>query len=173
MIALVGLPGTGKSSAGRLLAGRMGLPFFDCDTEFERRAGVPVAQFFASEGEASFRSTEAALLEELCRQRDGVVATGGGVVVADANRALLRSCSTCVWLQADIGTLVDRLGGGSGRPLLKGDVLARLTHLHDVREPLYRSVAAFTVWTDQKSAQAVADEIAGMLTASRSGCAVS
>src|SRR5581483_3263648 len=121
VIALVGLSGTGKSSVGRRLAERLGWPLIDTDVLIERNAGRTIPQIFAQDGEAGFRDLEAAALREALSQPPAVVATGGGIVLREQNRALLRAQARVVWLDASTGTLTARLAAhDEARPLLQG-----------------------------------------------------
>ena len=98
IVYLVGMPGSGKSTVGRELAGRLGVPFVDLDGEIERRAGRTVPEIFASDGESGFRALEAQELLRASSRDPSVVACGGGVVLEPANRIALRNTGTCVFL---------------------------------------------------------------------------
>lgn len=141
--ALVGLSGVGKSTVGRLLAARQGLPLYDTDALVAEAQGCPVAQIFAEQGEAAFRVMEAAALATALNRGPAVIATGGGIVLREANRALLRQHARVVWLDAPTPTLVARLlAHAEQRPLLAGDdPAARLEALRQARAPLYAAVA--------------------------------
>lgn len=149
-IYLVGLMGAGKSSVARELGRRMGRPVADTDAEVARQAGRSVAQIFATDGEAAFRDRESAVLAQVAARGGLVVATGGGIVLREANRQELRASGRVVYLQADPAELLRRLsrGGIAARPLLAvADPLARLRELLAEREPLYRGVAHHVVTT--------------------------
>src|SRR5436305_1450839 len=109
---LVGYRGSGKSTVARLLAERLGWAWVDADDVLEQRAGRPIRAIFADEGEAGFRDRETAVLADLCRLRRHVVATGGGVVLRDNNRDLLRRSGLGGWLAADVETHWQRVQGG-------------------------------------------------------------
>ena len=160
-IVLVGPMGAGKSVVGALLARRLALPFVDLDALLEAEAGAHIADLFRDEGEAAFRARESALLAR-CLAGDGqVVATGGGAVLAAANRARLRERGFVAWLRADPGTQLRRLEGCRDRPLLEGtDRQARLHALATERDPLYREVADCTIDTRSLDAGAVVDSLA-------------
>src|SRR3954451_19032791 len=96
-IFLIGPRGSGKSTVAALAAGRLGMGWIDADTLLESRAGQSIRALFASEGEAVFRQREADLLAELCQLRNHVIATGGGVVLREDNRRLLRQAGLVVW----------------------------------------------------------------------------
>src|SRR5215218_9277728 len=123
-LVLVGPRGSGKSSAGRLLAESLGWRFVDAHEELQRRAGRTVREVFAAEGEAGFREREAALLAELCALEQAVIATGGGAVLRADNRARLREAGPVVWLTADVDTLWSRIDADAAsaetRPALLG-----------------------------------------------------
>lgn len=143
---LVGLPGAGKSTLGRQLARRLGKTFIDADAELERKLGVTIATIFEIEGEASFRDREEAALVELAAMTNIVLATGGGVVIRDANRERLKANGTVVYLHAPPETLRERTRRSRHRPLLNtADPGARLIELYTARDPLYREVAACVV----------------------------
>lgn len=138
-IALVGMPGSGKSSIGRRLAPRLGLPFIDADTTIEQAAGgMSVADIFAKHGEAEFRALEARVIARLLEEGPSVIATGGGALLNEGTRNLIREKAISVWLKADIPVLMRRVRRKSNRPLLKGkDPEEILKELLTEREPLY------------------------------------
>jgi shikimate kinase len=151
-IALIGMPGGGKSTVGRHLARRLGVSFVDTDTVIERRIGCPTRTFFEQEGEERFRDIEAEVLAELVAHAHGVIATGGGIVLRDENRDLLLAHTTCVYLRSTPEELFRRLRHDSKRPLLQvADPLARLRELFAKRDPLYRQAARFVVDTGRPS----------------------
>ena len=137
-VVLVGLMGAGKSSVGKRLAVRLGLPFVDADTEIETAAGMTVAEIFERFGEAHFRDGERRVIARLIDGTPKVIATGGGAFMNEETRALIRDRTLSVWLDADIATLVDRVRRRGNRPLLKGkDAGAVLTALAAIRNPVY------------------------------------
>ena len=147
---LVGLPGAGKSTLGRQLASRLGKRFVDADHELERRLGVPIPTIFEIEGEAGFRDREEATLAELAVLEGIVLSTGGGAVLRSANRDLLKSHGTVIYLHAEPATLWERVRHARHRPLLQtADPLARLSELYAQRDPLYRSVADHVVESER------------------------
>jgi shikimate kinase len=143
IVYLVGMPGSGKSTVGREVAGRLGVPFVDLDEEIERRSGATVSQIFASEGEAGFRTLEARALVDASRQDPSVVACGGGVVLEPANRITLRNTGTCVYLDVPLGVLEERVEPAADRPLIRAE--GDLERLLAEREGLYREFAAHVV----------------------------
>jgi len=146
------MPGGGKSTVARHLARRLGVPFLDTDTLIEQRIGCSIKAFFEQAGESRFRQIESEVLAELVDDTDGVIATGGGIVLADANRALLTKFTTCVYLRSTPEELFRRLRHDAKRPLLQvADPLARLRELFVERDPLYRQVAHFVIDTGRPS----------------------
>lgn len=151
-IFLIGLMGAGKTSVGKLLARRLGKTFFDSDHEIERATGVRVPVIFEIEGEQGFRSRENRILADLTRGHDIVLATGGGAVLSEENRALLSRNGIVVYLRASPYDLWQRTRHDRNRPLLQTpDPLAKLTQLHAERDPLYREIADLIVDTGHQS----------------------
>lgn len=137
-IVLVGLMGVGKSTVGRRLATRLGLPFVDADAEIERAADMSIPEIFARFGEAHFRDGERRVIARLIDGTRRVVATGGGAFINPETRALILDKATAVWLDADIATLVERVSKRGGRPLLEGrDPSQVLAELAAARNPIY------------------------------------
>ncbi len=143
IVYLVGMPGSGKSTVGREVAGRLGVPFVDLDEDVERRSGATVTQIFASQGEAGFRALEARALVDASRHDPSVVACGGGVVLEPANRITLRNTGTCVYLDVPFGVLQQRVKPAADRPLIRAE--GDLERLLAEREALYREFAAHVV----------------------------
>jgi len=165
-IFLIGPMGAGKSTIGRLLAEHLRKRFLDTDQEIERRTGASVSLIFDVEGEAGFRRREAAVLEELTRRPGVVLATGGGAVLAPANRALLRRRGVVVYLHAPLDALVARTQRDRNRPLLRdGERRARLEAIVRAREPLYRETADLVFVTHERPPALIAQEIAAGLRA--------
>lgn len=163
VIFLVGYRGTGKSTVGRLLAGRLGWAFADADDAIEA-AGKSIKEIFAEAGEPAFRDLESAALAELCTRRGCVIATGGGAVLRESNRLLLKANGPVVWLTAAPETVLERLRTdpttGARRPnLTAAGGEAEVRALLAAREPLYRAVADFAVATDTLSPEEVANAI--------------
>ena len=163
-IFLVGPRGSGKTTVARLLAERLGWEWVDADDVLVARHGESIRAIFAAEGEAGFRDKESAVLTELCGRRRCVVSTGGGVVVREANRALLRASGRVVWLTADAETLWRRLQDddrtGERRPALTVGGRAEVEEVLRVREAWYRECAHLMVRTEGRPPEAVAAEIA-------------
>lgn len=151
-IFLVGLMGAGKTSVGRLLARRLGKAFHDADHVLEARTGVRIPVIFEIEGEAGFRARECALIDEFTQIDDIVLATGGGAVISESNRAALKARGTVVYLRASVEDLWNRTCHDRNRPLLQtADPRARLQQLLEQRDPLYRDVAHLIVDTGSQS----------------------
>jgi shikimate kinase len=137
-IALVGLMGVGKSTVGRRLGQRLGLPFADGDDEIEQAAGMTVSDIFAKLGEAEFRDGEARVIKRLLEGPPMVLATGGGAIMNAETRALLKQHAITVWLRADIKIIAARVQRRDTRPLLRGkDATQALTAMAEVRYPVY------------------------------------
>jgi shikimate kinase len=150
-LALVGLMGAGKSSVGRACAKRLQRPLVDTDELVVAASGRSVADLFAEEGEAAFRTLERDAVRDACESPEpAVIACGGGAVLDAENRAVLRSRCCVVWLRAPVATLARRCGTGAGRPLLAGPVPPEvaLGRLADVRAPSYEAAAHVVLDTD-------------------------
>ena len=159
-IFLVGPMGVGKSTVGRRLAERTGRRFLDSDSEIERRTGVEIDLIFEIEGEDGFRARETKVLDELTARRNIVLATGGGAVLADANREMLRDRGLVIYLRAPVAALVKRTARDQKRPLLQtADREARIRELLEQREPLYEVLADFIIDTGEQSVRASLDDI--------------
>jgi shikimate kinase len=137
-VALVGLMGAGKSSIGRRLAQRLGLPFIDADSEIEAAAGATIEDIFLRHGEAAFRDGERRVIARLLESPPHVLATGGGAFMDASTRALIRARAVSIWLRADTELMLARVGRRSSRPLLKsGEPRAVLEQLMAQRYPIY------------------------------------
>jgi shikimate kinase len=137
-VALVGMMGAGKSSVGRRLAARLGVPFRDADSEIEAAAGCTVAEIFERFGEADFRDGERRVIARLLGQPPHVLATGGGAFVDPRTRTEIKAHAVSIWLRASVELLTNRVQRRETRPLLKqGDPKEILTRLLAQREPFY------------------------------------
>jgi shikimate kinase len=173
-IALIGLPGSGKSSVGRQLARRIGASFADTDAVIEKKLGESIRSFFDREGEAPFRDLEATVVASLSQDVSvGVLATGGGCVLRESNRSTLRSAFTVVYLRASPEELYRRLARDTQRPLLQvREPRAALRDLLEKRDPLYRELADFVIDTGRPTVHALVGmvlmqlELAGCIDAS-------
>ena len=151
-IALVGLPGSGKSTIGRQLARRLGLTALDTDHVIEQRLGCSIREYFEREGEASFRDVEQAVIDDVTQSHNGILSTGGGSVLRLANREHLHSRCQVVYLRSSPEEIFRRLRHDMQRPLLQvDDPLTRLRDLYAIRDPLYRETAHFIVETGRPS----------------------
>lgn len=163
-IALVGPMGAGKSTIGRLLANHLQLPFRDSDHVVEEKTGADIAWIFDVEGEEGFRDREAAALESLLADEQLVLATGGGIVLREKNRQLLKQVDAVIYLKADTDRLVQRTLKDKKRPLLQVDnPKEKILSLLAERDPLYREVATYTIKTDSRSPKLIAQQIASRL----------
>lgn len=158
-IFLIGMMGSGKSTAGRLLAEEKNLQFMDLDKEIEKRAGKSIPEIFSQNGEACFRKLE----KDLTRDADllkypSVVATGGGFPLDDGNMTWMKNRGTVIWLQVSPQEVIRRING-EGRPLLDGRFsLENITNILNERLIVYKKADAY-ILTDAKTPQAISQEI--------------
>ena len=162
VLVLIGPPGAGKSTVGRLFAERLGVPFRDTDTDIETRTGSTIRDLFVERGEHAFRAMEEQAVAAALAEHGGVLAVGGGAVTRPENRAALGG-HRVVFLDTGLAEAVRRVGLGTARPLLLGNVRGQLKALLDQRRPWYQQVAWRVVTTDGKTPTQVSDEIAGLL----------
>ncbi len=163
-VVLVGPMGAGKTTIGKVLAGQLHLPFYDSDRVIEERTGADIPWIFDVEGEDGFRQRESAVLADLLNSAEGVIATGGGIVMRAENRQLLQRQPAVVYLTASTEQLVERTYKDKKRPLLQvADPEARIRELIALRDPLYREVADLVIATDRRGPKVVAQEIAAAL----------
>ena len=171
------MPGGGKSTVGKQLARRLNVPFFDTDDVIRQRVGCSIAAFFEAHGEERFRDVETeALYSLLARASDPgrVVATGGGIVLREANRQALADDAVSIYLRAGPEELFRRVRHDTRRPLLQvPDPLARLRDLYAKRDPLYRAVSPFVIETGKPSVSMLVNlilmqlELAGIVNTQR------
>jgi shikimate kinase len=157
-VVLIGPMGAGKSTVARILAAAWHVGVRDTDVDIERTEGRSVSDIFVDSGEPYFRELEAKAVADALATHDGVLALGGGAVLDPTTRALLAE-HRVVFLRVGLADAVKRVGLGTSRPLLLGNVRARVKALLDERNPIYEAVADLTVDTAGRSAHEVAREI--------------
>lgn len=163
-IFLVGLMGSGKTTIGRALAKKLNLRFVDSDHEIEARTGASIPLIFEIEGEACFRQREADVIRDLTAQQGIVLATGGGAVLNETSRKLLRERGTVVYLRASVASILQRTSHDKNRPLLQtADPRARIEELSLQRAPLYQEVAHITIETGRPNVHSVVQNILSQL----------
>jgi shikimate kinase len=171
-VALVGMMGAGKSSIGRRLALRLGIPFVDADVEIEKAAGMTINDIFAVRGEAEFRAGEARVILRLLESGPQVLATGGGAFTNPDTRIAIGAKGISIWLKAEFDVLMKRIRRRHDRPLLKtDDPGATLRKLMEEREPVY-ALADLTVQSREVMHEKIVDEIVSALAGRmRAACA--
>ncbi|MGH7255685.1 MAG: shikimate kinase [Nitrospirales bacterium] len=160
-IVLIGYRGTGKSSAGKLLAQRLGLEVVSTDAEIVRRAGLSIPEIVQRHGWDHFRDLESDVCREVA-ERDGlIIDTGGGAILRPANVACLKKTGTCVWLTARVPTIVRRIGGDTQRPSLTGtrSFTEEVEEILREREPRYQAAADHVIETDDRPLAQVVEAI--------------
>ncbi len=165
---LIGPPGSGKSTVGRLLARRLGTGFLDTDARIEQAAGKPVSEIFIEDGEEAFRALERDAVASALSGYRGVVAVGGGAVMDPGTRRLLDGLPV-VYLETGFAELAGRVGLSQARPLLLGNPRARLRALLEQRLPVYAALARLTVTTDGRRPDEIAAEIQDRLAGGAAG----
>jgi shikimate kinase len=161
-VVLVGAMGAGKTTVAARLADRWGVAVRDTDQDVEATAGKAISAIFVDDGEQRFRELERAAVARALAEHDGVLALGGGALLDPQTRRALHR-HRVVFLDVGLSDAVKRVGLGVGRPLLLGNVRGRIKTLLDERRPVYEEVATFVVRTDDRTADQVADEVAGLL----------
>src|SRR5579864_8613940 len=157
-VVLVGMMGAGKSTIGRRLAARLGLPFLDADVEIEAAAGMSIPDIFESRGEADFRDGEVRVIARLLDNGPAVIATGGGAMMRQETRDRIRDKAVSIWLKADADIIMRRVKRRSDRPLLQtADPEATVERLIREREPVYGQ-ADVTVWSRDVPHEKIVDE---------------
>lgn len=163
-IYLIGFMGAGKSTVGRRVAARTGRRFADLDDLIERRADATVAEIFAREGESGFRELESEVLRSIAEEPPMVVACGGGVVISDENRVVLKRSGVVIYLKVDAAEALARISDKTTRPLLAGGGgTTAATSLLAAREALYAAVSDVTVDTAGRSIEQVVDAVLQLL----------
>lgn len=159
-IILIGLMGSGKTTVGKLLAKSLNKDFFDTDHLIETKTGVDVATIFDLEGEEGFRSREANLLSQLKKKHKLIIATGGGIILRNENRKILRELGTIIYLKAYPTDLKGRLKNDTARPLIQNVNLSiKLDKLFEERNPIYESLADIVIHTKNKKIVEIINEI--------------
>ena len=157
-VVLVGMMGAGKSTIGRRLAARLGLPFFDADVEIEAAAGMSIPDIFETRGEPDFREGEARVIARLLDSGPAVIAPGGGALMKKETRDRIRDKAVSIWLKADVDIIMRRVKRRSDRPLLRtADPEATVGRLLSEREPIYQQ-ADLTVWSRDVPHDKIVDE---------------
>lgn len=171
--ALVGMPGSGKSTVGRQLAHRAGVPFIDLDHRLEKLLGTTIRSFFEAQGEARFRDLEAQVLADVAQQPGGIVlSTGGGAVLRADNRAVLRQFGNVLYLRASPEEIYKRVKHDKTRPLLQGgNPMEKLRELYAQRDPLYRETAHFVIETGRPSVSTLVNMVMMQLEMAQSAAA--
>lgn len=165
-LILVGMMGSGKTTMGKALARHLDKVFVDSDEEIQKRTGVTIPHIFDVEGEAGFRQREAAAICDLVGRENMVLATGGGAVLAEQNRAMLKRNGIVVYLRASVHDLWQRTRHDRNRPLLQTeDPRAKLNELFQQRDPLYREVADVVIQSGKQSVHSLMLYLAGEIEA--------
>src|SRR5262245_65935290 len=162
-VVLVGPMGAGKSTVGRLLAQRWGVPFRDTDEDVEQGEGRTISDIFVDDGEERFRALERAAVARAVAEHAGVLAVGGGAVMSEETRAVLDG-QRVVFLRVGLADAAERVGLGVSRPLLLGNVRGTMKALLDERTPVYESVATVVVDTDGRTPEQVAEAVVEALS---------
>jgi shikimate kinase len=163
VIVVVGFMGAGKTTVGRLLAAKLGVPFTDSDHVIEARAGKPIPRLFAEDGEPAFRQLEHDVIADLLNGQDAVLALGGGAAAHEATRAVLAAAAVpVVYLRVSYPVAMSRVGGDRGRPMLARPDVERL---HADRDPLYARAATLTIDAGRRSPEEIALDILSRLDA--------
>ena len=151
-IVLVGLMGSGKTTVGRRLSHELNQDFFDTDHEIIDKTGVNIDHIFDIEGEEGFRERESKILENLCQMSNIILATGGGIVLLQKNRKILKNTGLVVYLSSSVNQLLRRTAKSKNRPLLENstDRKKTITELVEARDVYYREVASFVIDTTGK-----------------------
>jgi len=159
-VYLIGLPGSGKTTVGKQLATILHLDFIDIDDLIEQRTGVSINHIFEIEGEAGFRKRETMVLEELSKREHAVISTGGGVILSQKNRKILRKHGQVIYLKASMEILLQRLENCQNRPLMQSDnPKERMMQLMNEREHLYKEEADSIVYVSTDSVEKIAEKI--------------
>ncbi len=163
-LVLVGMMGAGKTTVGRRLASRLGRQFIDSDEEIERAAQMSIPEIFEQRGESEFRTGEMRVIARLLKEKDIVLATGGGAFVNPDTRALVKTSAVSVWLKADIDVLFERVSRRANRPLLRtADPRGTLEKLIADRYPIYQEADITVISRDVPQDNVAGDVIVALL----------
>ncbi len=167
-VFLMGYRGTGKTTVAQALSEKLGLPWVDADAEIAQRARKSISEVFAQDGEKTFRDWETGVVKDLAAQQACIVALGGGAVLREENRQALAGRGKTVWLQASVSTIQQRLLAdpktAASRPgLTARGLLEEVEHVLAERTPIYAACADCSVQVDDKSPDAIAEEIIALL----------
>jgi shikimate kinase len=165
-VVLVGPPGAGKSTVGRLVADRLDIPFRDTDSDVEHKVGKSISEIFVESGEPAFRVLERDAVRRALLDHTGVLALGGGAVVDPGTRALLRG-RTVIFLDVGLAAAAERCGLNRSRPLLLTNMRAQLRSLMEERRPYYEEIATNVIDTNRRTAEEVADEVLALTAKTR------
>lgn len=174
-IILIGYRCTGKTSVGKLIAERLGLPFYDTDELIQKHVGKTIREIVAEKGWDAFRAAEKAIIKQLPSIGDAVIAVGGGAVMEVENREVLHDKGFCVWLIADEKTIVERMrndkASAAQRPPLSDEGMGReTTKILEARRPIYQELADCTVDTAGKEIDVIVDEVCAFLDRHNRSC---
>lgn len=167
-IILIGYRCTGKTSVGKKIAEQLGIPFYDTDEFIQRHTNKTIREIVDKEGWDAFRAEERATIKKLSSLTEGVIAAGGGAIMDAENRKALKHNGMCIWLTADVRTIVarmrnDRASTAQRPPLSDGDVERETAQILKTREPVYQELADCIIDTAGKGIDAVVDEICSAL----------
>ncbi len=167
-ISLIGMMGSGKTSIGRLVAKYLDWPFLDADSMLAERVGCSISDIFSNRGEEWFRDTESEVLAELALSvTPSVLSVGGGAVLRQSNRDVLRRASLVIWLRATPETIIERIGSQPGRPLLDEDPEGVIRRLNEERTAIYRDGSHEAIDVDDLRIHQVAELIVAVYEAQR------
>jgi shikimate kinase len=157
-VVIIGPPGSGKTTVGKALADRLAVGFRDTDTDVETVAGKPIGEIFIDDGESHFRALEREAVAKALTEHDGVLALGGGAILALETRELLAG-HTVVYLEVGLSDAMKRIGLGAARPLLVLNPRSQLRKLMEERRPIYEGLATITAVTDGRDPADIVEEI--------------
>ncbi|WP_338750063.1 shikimate kinase [Bacillus sp. FJAT-52991] len=168
-IFITGFMGAGKTTIGKLLAAQLHVPVIDTDVYIEQQEGTAISEIFRHKGEAYFREAETAVLQKLCTNERKLVTTGGGIIMKEKNRQLMKQHGSVIFLEADLAVIFDRLKDDTSRPLIQNQEQSRIQQLYEKRLPLYKEAADFIIHTTNQTAEQVAEEVIQRLKLERNG----